>query len=91
MNKQKHASFTNASKTPSIPDISSISPVYGIEEILYSSFAATDINVLTYLVAKDLLIKFAEPVDTDEERAEMIQSAIRYAKEFVDKLKENNK
>lgn len=69
---KKHASFTNATKTPSVPDISSISPVYGIEEILYSSFAATDINVLTYLVAKDLLVKFAEPIDTDEERAEMI-------------------
>ena len=88
---KKHASFTNATKTPSIPDISSISPVYGIEEILYSSFAATDINVLTYLIAKDLLVKFAEPIDTDEERVEMIQSAIRYAKEFVDELKENNK
>lgn len=86
---KKHASFTNATKTPSVPDISSISPVYGIEEILYSSFAATDINVLTYLVAKDLLIKFAEPIDTDEERAEMIQSAIRYAKEFIATLKES--
>ena len=86
---KKHASFTNATKTPSVPDISNISPVYGIEEILYSSFAATDINVLTYLVAKDLIVKFAEPVDTDEERAEMIQSAIRYAKEFIVTLKES--
>lgn len=86
---KKHASFTNTTKTPSVPDISSISPVYGIEEILYSSFAATDINVLTYLVAKDLLVKFAEPIDTDEERAEMIQSAIRYAKEFIATLKES--
>jgi hypothetical protein len=91
MTNQKYASFTKAPKTPSIPDINSISPVYGIQEILYSSFAATDINVLTYLVAKDLVVKFAEPVDTDEERAEMIQSAIRYAKEFVSELKENNK
>lgn len=86
---KKHASFTNATKTPSVPDISSISPVYGIEEILYSSFAATDINILTYLVAKDLIVKFAEPVDTDEERTEMIQSAIRYAQEFVATLKES--
>lgn len=91
MSKQKHASFTNAPKAPSIIDISSISPVYGIEEILYSSFAATDINILTYLIAKDLLVKFAEPIDTDEERGEMIQSAIRYTNEFVKELKENHK
>ena len=53
------------------------------------SLAAAGKEIHDYLVAKDLIVKFAEPVDTDEERAEMIQSAIRYAKEFVATLKES--